>query len=37
MTQSDVARAAGVSRQWLSGLENGRTPGREVGSQTRAS
>lgn len=30
-TQGQLAERAGVSRQWLSGLENGRTAGLEVG------
>lgn len=30
LTQAELARAAGVSRQWLSSVENGRTPGAEV-------
>lgn len=35
MTQAELARAAGVSRQWLNGLENGRVPGLEVGRLMR--
>ena len=31
ITQAELARAAGVSRQWLSAVENGRTPGAEIG------
>lgn len=31
LTQAELARSAGVSRQWLSGLENGGTHGLEVG------
>lgn len=31
LTQQDLARNAGVSRQWLNGLENGGTHGLEVG------
>ncbi|WP_418275749.1 helix-turn-helix transcriptional regulator [Isoptericola jiangsuensis] len=30
LTQAELARAAGVSRQWLVGLESGRTPGLEM-------
>ncbi|PFG44550.1 helix-turn-helix protein [Isoptericola jiangsuensis] len=30
LTQAELARAAGVSRQWLVGLEAGRTPGLEI-------
>ena len=35
LTQSELAEAAGVSRQWLSGLENGRIEGLEVGRLMR--
>ncbi len=31
LTQQELARNAGVSRQWLNGLENGGTQGLEVG------
>ncbi len=31
LTQGQLAELAGVSRQWLNGLENGRTAGLEVG------
>lgn len=30
-TQAELARRAGVSRQWLNAVENGRTAGLEVG------
>ena len=35
LTQNDLAESAGVSRQWLSGLENGRIEGLEVGRLMR--
>lgn len=35
LTQNELAIAAGVSRQWLNALENGRTPGLEVGRLMR--
>ncbi|WP_240930367.1 helix-turn-helix transcriptional regulator [Isoptericola sp. BMS4] len=35
LTQAELARAAGVSRQWLVGLERGQTPGLEVGRLMR--
>jgi len=31
LTQGQLAERAGVSRQWLNGLEKGRTTGLEVG------
>ncbi|WP_402467620.1 helix-turn-helix transcriptional regulator [Isoptericola aurantiacus] len=35
MTQAELARRADVSRQWLVGLEGGKTPGLEVGRLMR--
>ncbi|NNU27319.1 helix-turn-helix domain-containing protein [Isoptericola sp. JC619] len=35
MTQAELARRAEVSRQWLVGLESGKTPGLEVGRLMR--
>lgn len=35
MTQAELAGAAGVSRQWLVGLERGKTTGLEVGRLLR--
>lgn len=31
MTQEELARRAGTSRRWLSMLENGESPGAEIG------
>lgn len=35
LTQATLAERAGVSRQWLNGLENGRIEGLEVGRLMR--